>query len=246
MAMSSVTHKLSVSVVFMAVVCLSSASAHAVPWGNSSGTAPSGHFTWDSGYDLYGSFGDPTVSLDDKFVFDSISMGVSAHNGHLSDSFSDSVFFNVHISPSWNLQWVEVRAYGDFLVQGAESQVALSATLAVQEFEAQPPQPNPRTWTDALTTTPVTFPLTCTGPTLQGTWAGISSVYPPSYPSGPTPYADADLHISVTNVLNAVAAQNGLANLNLNFQQARFEIILPEPMSLLLLGLGAMALLRRR
>ena len=241
--MNSVVHKLAMGVVCVAAVLLFNASVQAGAWSNPSGTAPSGHFTWDSGHDLNGYFGDPTVTIDDKFVFDWASMGVSAYDGHTPDSLSDSIHFDIHLSPGYTLAGFEVRAYGDSLVRGAGSQVDLSATLGLEEFAAQPPNTNPRIFGDTLTTNPWTFPLICTGPTLQSTWSGIATVVV----AGQLPSVDDDLHVSFTTIMNAIAAQNGLANLNLNFQQSRLEIaLIPEPMSVLLLGLGALALLRRR
>jgi hypothetical protein len=224
-------------------VLLVGAQTQAEPWANPSGTAPSGHFTWDSGHDDYGCFNDPTVTPDDRFVFRFASMGISVQNG-VSDSVGDSVYFNIHIMPGYNLTQMEVRARGSWLVQGEGSQVDLSALLSIAEYEAQPGQPGPRTFSDELTTTPVTFPLAVgDGQPASGTWAGLAT----EVLNGVLPGADDDLHISFADLLTALAGPTGTAQLNLSFQQAEFEIVLiPEPATLLLLTIGGFALLRRR
>jgi hypothetical protein len=66
--------------------------------------------------------------------------------------------------------------------------------------------------------------------------------------SNELPGVDDDLHVSFTDVLEAWAGATGVANLNLVFQSASFEIILiPEPASLALLALtGLLIRIRRR
>jgi hypothetical protein len=238
--MNSVLRSVLVCIAVAAVVAFCS-PAQAGDWYQSYGTAPSGHSTYDSGQDLNGLFGDPDLDYD-TFVFTSASFGVSAQNG-LSDHQSDTVSFNVHLLPTFTLTILEVRAYGDYLLHGIGSTVNLSATLQLQEFAAQAPEPLPRTFTDSLTTTPETFPLTSEGDLLQGTYAGVATVNVATE----LPGVDNDLHIEFTNILDALAAQVGDANLNLVFQPARFEItLIPEPATLSLLMLGGLALLRRR
>jgi hypothetical protein len=241
--MNSFTCGLPMKVGCAALLILCGAPARAGYWDNASGTAPSGHFTWDSGQDLNGIFGNPTVTADDRFVFEPTAIAVSAHNGHAIDSLAESVSFNIHVVPGYHLLGFEILAHGDFLVQGAGSQADLSTTISLTELEGQLPQSGPRTFEDTLVTAPVTFPLTCTGPTLQGSWSGVSTLLVCNM----LPLADSDLNVAFANLLNAVAAQDGSASLNLNFQQVRLEFrLLPEPASLLLSGLGAIALLRRR
>lgn len=224
-------------------VLLVGAQAQADPWTNPSGTAPSGHFTWDGGHDDYGYFNDPVVTPDDRFVFRWADMGVSVQDG-ASGSIGDSVYFNLHISPNYVLTGMEVRARGSWLVQGAGSQVNLTASLSLQEFDAQPGQPSPRTFSDYLTTTPVTFPVVYGGSQPNsGTWVGIAQ----EDINGLLPGVDDDLHISFSDLLEALAGPGGTAQLNLSFQQAEFEIVLiPEPATMLLLAIGGFALLRRR
>lgn len=237
--MNSVLRRILVCGSVVAVVAFC-APAEAAYW---SGTAPSGHFTYDNGHDLHGGFGTPVVTSDDKLKFTSAMMSVTAEDGG-TDHLDDTVLFDVHILPGFNLTGLEVRVYGDYLVQGAGSQIDLHATLTLEEFADQgSTPPGPRTYTDDLTPNPISFPLVCVGPDLTGTYNGIATVDI----STELPGVDNDLHISCRNVLDAVAAEVGVANLNLFFQQARFEIgLIPEPATLAMLALGALALLRRR
>jgi hypothetical protein len=222
------------------LILLIGAQAQAAPWTNPSGTAPSGHFTWDGGHDDNDLFKSPVVTPDDRFVFRFANMGVSTQSGGYA-LIEDTVYFNIHLTPGFTLNQLEVRARGSWDVAGTGSKVDLDASLAVEEYETQPGQSGPRTFTDTLTTTPVTFPVVVgDSQPLSGTWAGIAT----EVLAGTSP--DNDLHISFHDILQAWAAATGTAQINLSFQQAEFEILIPEPATLLLLAAGGLVLLRRR
>ena len=232
-----------VAVVGLILFC---SEAQAGYWTVPSGTVPSGHFTYDDGHDVGGSFGDPIISTTsqgyDKFTFRQAVLGVSSQNGIASD-LDAAVLFNIHMLNGNGIQSMEVRAYGTYLVQGVGSTVDLDATVNLTEFAAQPGQSSPRFWQDALTPNPISFPLTCTGPTLQGSWNGVATAIIPAVMPG----ADDDMHVSAENILHALSSVDGVANLNLTFQQLTLEItFIPEPATFALLAIGGLALLRRR
>jgi len=236
--MNSTLRRLVVGCAALSALVICSPYAQAGYWSAPSGSTA--HMTYDSGHDLYGHFGDPFIT-GDTFIFDSTSLGVSAYyGGH--DYLTDTVAWNIHVLPTFALTGLEVRVYGDYLLQGATSHIDLSATLRLEEFAAQPPNPNPRVFTDSLGTTPVMFPLWYS-PDLPwpNTYSGISAVDLASQ----LPGVDNDLKVSFTDALEAWADATGVANLDLNFQRVEFTFI-PEPAALLLFAVGCVALLRRR
>ncbi len=242
----------------MGVVAMCTAFAQAGPWDGTgpgpgpyafaSGTAPSGHFSWTAGGDEYGLFGNPIVTGDDRFVFNTASMGVDASFGG-TDHEEDTVSFDLHMAGGWSLTRMVVDAHGSYYVKGDsagdKSWVNIQAGLSIVEFAAQAPFPDPRDFSAGLTATPLPFPIedAGVGEATQGVWGGDAEVDL----SFVMPEPDDDLHVSFANILDALASATGTAQGNLTFEQVQFEIVLiPEPSTLALLAIGGLALIRRR
>ena len=219
----------------------STQSVMAAAWTNAAGVAPSGHFTWSNGGDVNGFFGSPTVTLTDRFVFNVGGFGVNDPAGDASSTVqTDTVSWDLDMSPGFQLTGMEVRVRGSYLVNGVGSYVDVQGTLSITEFAAQGMNPNPRNWNAPIVlATPGPAPITSG----QGLYSGVSTIDI----SFEFPAPDDQLHISFANLLEAFAVAGGNASVNQQFQNFELEVMLiPEPATLSLLGLGAAALIRRR
>lgn len=235
------------SAVAVALIALSSGqSVMAAAWSNAAGAAPSGHFSWTGGGDLNGLFGSPIVTANDRFVFNT-GAGFGISDTTPGDAFAatqgDTVSWDLHLSPGFQLTGVEVRVRGVYAVGGTGSYVDLVGTLSVTELSAQFPEPFPRTETGLVVASPNVFPITPGSGSLAGAYSGVSTVDVSFY----SPMFDNDLHISFENLLTAFAGLNGNASLDQTFQSFEIEVsLVPEPATLSVLALCGIAVIRRR
>lgn len=243
--MNKLTHKFAGIVLALSLSVVSAQSALAAVWSNSAGAAPSGNFTWSNGQDINGLFGNPIVTPNDRFVFNAGGFGINdpTPGDAFSNTQSDTVSWDLHLTPGFQLTGMVVRAFGSYAVQGDGSYVDLLGTLEITEFEAQPGELGPRTRTgNFVAATPGAFPLVAPNYS-QGSYSGLAEIDI----SFEMPIFDNNLHISFANLLEAFAVADGNASLNQTFQQFTIEIeLIPEPATLALVGLGAVALIRRR
>lgn len=216
----------------LAAMGMWSTPASAGPWSQPSGSADD--FTYASGGDLSGYFGEPLVA-GNTFYFINSNFQVNAVNDG-TDTVSDIVSVDVTTNPGWQFTGIQVFAFGTYSVVGDGSQVILDAGLTIHELGGQQ-----RTWSGPLASTPP-FPLTFGGiyPN-SGDWNGDSNIDVLSIFPGP----DSQLHLSLSNLLSAIAGPNGAAEINSQYEQLAITL-LPEPASLALLAVGAVLLVRRR
>lgn len=208
--------------------------AQAQPW---FGTAED--FSYSNGGDLNGHYGTP-FAFGNTLYFQYVNFAVNANDGNGGqDSQADTLSFDVDVDPGLYLSFVTVRLFGSYGLTGEDSEVNLTSNWAVEERAGEL-----RSFDIDLTTTPVTFPLTQgPGENLEGSYTGIAE----ANLSWALPQASAELHVDMLTGLLAEAVAGGNAALNSTFQDIEFEFVfIPEPSTLMLLGLGGLALLRRR
>jgi len=214
------------------VVLASSGSAQAGPWANPSGSAA--NFSYSNGQDLNGYFGEPLV-WGDTFYFTAANFVVNAQNGG-TQAIADTVSFDIQLNPDFALSLIRVRAFGSYNVQGQDSYVDFNAFGSVTELGG-----SHRTFSGPiLPDPPVSFPIygNNNGQYSVSALVDVSYVLPPIHDS---------LHLSFSNNLLAYAAPGGNAVLDLRYQDLVFEVtLIPEPATLGLLVIPAVAVLRRR
>lgn len=220
------------AVVGAVVVLVSGGATQAGVWANPSGSAA--HFSYSNGQDLNGYFGEPFV-WGDTFYFTAANFVVNAQNGG-TQAIADTVSFDIQLNPDFALSLVRVRAFGSYNVQGQGSYVDLDAFGSVTELGGFN-----RTFGGAiLPDPPVSFPIygDNSGVYSLSALVDVSFVLPPIHDS---------LHLSFSNDLLAYAAEGGNAVLDLRYQDLVFEVtLIPEPATLGLLAIPAVAILRRR
>jgi hypothetical protein len=219
--------------VAVAVMVASSSPAFAGPWSQPSGSGS--YFTYANGGDLNGHFGDPYF-FGDTFYFPNPNFQVNAANGQ-TDTESDILSFDVTTNPGYWLDPITITAYGTNAVVGQGSQVNFEATLTLHENGGLG-----RTWSGALGSYP-SFPIygNDSGP-IEGSWECAAAISVGAV----LPMPDASIHVSFSSTISAIAGATGSAAMNLQYQEASFALLWPEPASLTLLTTGTVLLVRRR
>jgi len=145
-----------------AVVVASASAAFGAGWMEPSGTSDS--FSFDSGGDINGLFGEPIVWAD-TFYFMGSHFQVNAASGETATQ-DDAVSFNVRANPGLQFAEMHVTASGSYSVGGSGSYVDVDAGMSLHELEGLG-----RTWSEPLVTTP-SFPISFGG----GAWDGDITV----------------------------------------------------------------------
>ncbi len=235
----SATMKLAVCGVAALVLLFVPAAVLAGPWTVPAGTAQD--FDYSNGGDVSGVFGDPFVAGNSLFFSNTqfllnVQGGATGASGNLADTTS----FDMQVHPGFSLSFVTVTLFGSFAATGVGSSVGVGANWQVVENTGAL-----RTFNVPMTTTPVSFPVTVTPGSgdLAGPWDGLAE----ADISFVLPGVSDSLSVSLTTALDAVAAAGGTADINATFQAIQFDfLIIPEPATFVLLGLGGLALMRRR
>ena len=221
----------------LAVIALSGV-AMAGPWVpdgfgriGSDGSGP--YFDWENGQDLNGFFGSPFL-VGNTFMFTTQFL-VEATNG-ASDQQNDIVMVDVHIHEGLQFTGLNIAVYGDYNLIG-DASAHLDASVSASELGGLN-----RNWAGPIPTDPA-FPLFGTPEGNSGVWTGdavvdVSWVFPEPHSS---------LQIMLSSDLLVITGPGGSASLNAQFQSLEIEfLIIPEPATLSLVALGALALIRRR
>jgi len=232
-----------------AVAMLGAAPAVAGPWsqpgGVGQGTGSSMSFTFANGQDLNGLFGEPFLdSANDTFYFFESAFQVTSQNGGTTAQY-DEVSMDVFANPGLTFSLMRVTANGSYNSGGGgtTNEVDLDGLLTMTELG-----PNEsfdggvgddgRQFSGDLVTTPG-FPKS----NEAGTWSGAA--FADVMVEFPVP--DDSIHVSISNNVIAITTAGGTAELDVQYQDLKIEFqLIPEPASLSLLAVGALALLRRR
>lgn len=205
-----------------------SASAAPVPWSNPNGSTPD--FDWSGGFSDNGLFGSPTV-VGSTFLFFPANFKAQSTNG-VAATVSDRLEFNLLIKNNKKLTGFTVNELGDYQITGtgtvsAGGQLVLtnldSGVFTADNLHATPAMPISGQTAGALT------------------WSGYETV-------SLLPNGWSFVKVVLNNILDATSGPNSAATIQKKVASAGIEItiIIPEPASLSLLGLGGLLLVRRR
>lgn len=212
----------------MVACCASSAFAF-VPWSNASGT--NANFDWSGGGSDNGLFGDPIVNPL-GFLFTPAAFNANANDvDGLMQVTSDRLEVVVSPKPGFALTGIRITEIGGYNING-EGSVEANATLTASQFGGG------FSVSDALDTAPA-FPLSNADGVIDGNWNGVAEVF--------LPISGSDIVIEIENNMIAIAAPGSTAFISKIVVGSQFSVqLIPAPGALAGLGLGCLALARRR
>ncbi len=219
-------------IVFAGACAVAAASTPAlafVPWSNPSGSAT--WFTWSNGGSATGLFGSPTLVGGDTFLFSPAGFRAQSSGGG-TNLISDTLEFDLDASSGLYFTDIMITEFGDYGLVGASGgSVSATGLLTVAD------RLSAASFSGAMTTTPGS-PITSG----TGSWQGSAAVTLPGISNPLT-----NIHVKLTNDLIAVSVGGSIAFIEKKVVGSAVALqILPAPSGLALLGLGGLAVSRRR
>lgn len=216
-------------VLVMLVSLLSSQVQAFVTWTNSSGSAAT--FNWSGGGSDNGLFGDPTV-IGDTFVFFPQNFRVESEDG-VSDQLGDRLQVDLLAHQNKMITGIRITEYGDYGIVGS-GQVQVSGTLFMTNLLAVDPITFlPIVVSDNLVSNPVSPILSG-----SGSWTASAEISGLDWTK---------VRFVMNNNLMAITDGSSTSFIEKKITGAAVVVtFIPEPATLGILGLGALALLRRR
>jgi hypothetical protein len=200
-----------------------------VPWSNPNGTAS--FFSWANGGSATGLYGSPTLVGGDTFVFFPQEFRAQSNNG-VAGTATDRLEVDLFAGPGFRFSAIQLQEFGDYGIETAGS-VSCTGTLTINDLDNAV-----RTTGAAMTTNPG-FPLVAPG---TGNWDATAGADLGSL--GP---AWTRIHLVLENDLLAISIPGHGTYIEKSVLGSGVAMtILPAPGGLALLGLGALAAVRRR
>jgi hypothetical protein len=220
------------SLLFVSVMSLAlglvvqTSQADPVPWTNASGTATS--FNWSNGQNATGLFGSPTLVSGNAFRFTPLGFRAQAQDGS-QQLVTDTASWDVVAHAGITFSQIRLTQRGPWAITGTapQNRVRVDGTFTATHNGLGP----------SAVATP-SFESTMPG---SGNWL-FSSVVLDLSASNPT-----TMHISIQDDLLAISGASSTTSIQLLYSQGAVDVeIIPEPGTLVLLGMGVLGLIRRR
>jgi hypothetical protein len=216
----------------MGVLCVP-VLAFAGDWTNPNGSCD--NFDWANGTNAGDVWGDPTNSGDNLYFFPAFE--ADADDTGTSESITDTFDVDFIANPTMEFGSISIYVYGDYSIAdgGAPGGNSVEGDFGVQGSDNDGLHPD-SPWARAQ----ALYQETAVG---GSTWNRLATMTIDFNAGDVT-----DLHLTCDGTVTAVSdGEGGTAAITANVALLAIAVeVIPEPTSLLLLGLGGLAVLRRR
>jgi hypothetical protein len=212
-------------VVLGALLAFANSASAFTFWSNQNGVGTG--FSWSGGGSDNGLFGDPNLVGGNTFVFTPSAFRAESLNG-VPDNKTDRIEVILLANPGLTFTGFRIHEGGDYGIL-QDGSVSATGVLTVEDQNVV------RSASDNLVTSPASPILSGTG-----SWDGTAEVTLLAI-EGWT-----EIKLVLENNLIAISAPGNISFIEKKFLGTSVEVLVPEPGSIALLGLGAAGLLFRR